>query len=233
MLRLTRDEVRSVDRQSIDDHHIPSIVLMENAARSFVDAIGDTLPVAGTIAILCGSGNNGGDGFAIARHLHNRGHSVRIVLAVPPEKLKGDALANWRIIESMGLDVCPAEHASADGVVILRGAALVIDALFGTGLSRPIDEAFHPLIEACNEGDRSRPVIAVDVPSGLDCDTGEPLGVCVRATRTITFAAEKAGFSNPRSAAFTGNVLVGDIGCPRELIEKIARAAGNVERGLS
>jgi len=221
MLRLTREQVREIDRRAIEEFHIPGIVLMENAARSFVEAVEDQLP-EDEIAILCGGGNNGGDGLAIARHLHNRGHQVSVVLATPPEQLKGDALANWNILSRMKLY---AKH-SNNGVFVLRESSLIIDALFGTGLSRPIGPEYTDYIAACNwEGSPFEcPVIAVDIPSGLDCNTGEALGdLCVRADRTVTFVAEKAGFANPASKQFTGEITVGCIGCPRELIEEVAR----------
>jgi NAD(P)H-hydrate epimerase len=222
MLRLTREQVREIDRSAIEEFHIPGIVLMENAARSFVDAVADQFPKNDEIAILCGGGNNGGDGLAIARHLHNRGYQVSVVMAAPPEQLKAEALANWNIISRMKLY---ARH-SKDGVFILRESSLIIDALFGTGLSRPIGPEYAGYIEACNwEGTPFEcPVIAVDIPSGLDCNTGEPLGdLCVRADRTVTFVAEKAGFANPASKQFTGEIMVGCIGCPRELIEEVAK----------
>src|SRR3954465_8240236 len=101
MLRLTREQVREIDRRAVEDFQIPSIVLMENAARSFVDTVQDMLPKGDEIGILCGGGNNGGDGRAIARHLHIRGYQVSVVLATPPDQLRGDALTNWNIISRM------------------------------------------------------------------------------------------------------------------------------------
>ena len=220
MLRLTREQVREIDRRAIEDFHIPGIVLMENAARSFVEAVAHLLP-NDEIGILCGGGNNGGDGLAIARHLHNRGHQVSVVMAVPPEQLKGDARTNWEVVSRMRMYA-----GTKNGVFVLRESSLIIDALFGTGLTRPIGPEYAGYIGACNwEGSPFEcPVIAVDVPSGLDCNTGEPLGdLCIRADHTVTFVAEKAGFANPRSKQFTGEITVGCIGCPRELIEEVAK----------
>ncbi len=224
MLRLTRAQVREIDRRAIEEYHIPGIVLMENAARSFVDAVTHLLPKQDEIGILCGSGNNGGDGLAIARHLWNRGFSASVVLAVPPEKLSGDALTNWSIVRSMNRYA--EYHDDLTGVFVLRESCLIIDALFGTGLSRPIGEEFGGYIEACNwiGSPFECPVISVDIPSGLDCDSGRPLGErSVRADYTVTFVAEKAGFANPVAREFTGQVIVADIGCPRELIEAVAK----------
>jgi NAD(P)H-hydrate epimerase len=209
-IRLSRAQVREVDRLAIEAFHIPGIVLMENAARSVVDVALQMAPANGTVVIVCGGGNNGGDGFAVGRHLHNRGLGVRIVNTA--SDLKGDALINFRIAEAMGI---PIGRSWRDG-------ELIIDALFGTGLSRPPYEDAAALIGQMNQA--GVPILAVDLPSGLDCDTGEPLGACVRATRTVTFVAEKTGFANPASRVYTGEVIVGDIGCPRELIERVRRA---------
>jgi NAD(P)H-hydrate epimerase len=227
MIRLKRAQVREVDRLCVERYHIPSIVLMENAARSVIDSCADLFPRNAEIAVLCGGGNNGGDGLAIARHLHNRGYLVSVVLAVAPESFKGDALTQWQIAQAMKLNTFHFDVTrDLTGVFILREASLIVDALLGTGLTESPRANVIPYIDACNEGRPfESPVIAVDLPSGLDCDTGEPLGPCVRATRTVTFVAQKAGFVNPKSKQFTGDVVVGDIGAPRELIEVIAADA--------
>ena len=218
-LRLTRAQVREVDRRSIEDYHIPGIVLMENAARALTDvAIRMLGGVASPAAfIVCGGGNNGGDGLALARHLRNRGVDVALGVATDPATYRGDAAINWSIAEAMKLPRVPL--CEADAALAAGRFHLLVDALFGTGLQSPprdvrwIDLANrHPV-----------PVLSVDLPSGLDCDTGEPLGpACVRATHTVTFVAEKFGFTNPRGRPYLGQVTVGDIGCPRELVATIA-----------
>jgi NAD(P)H-hydrate epimerase len=111
-------------------------------------------------------------------------------------------------------------HDSED-VVNAHAVDIVIDALFGTGLSRQPDADMTKLIEVMNRS--GLPIVAIDLPSGLDCDSGEALGACIRATRTVTFVAEKVGFANPASKQYTGEITVGDIGCPRELIEEVAK----------
>jgi NAD(P)H-hydrate epimerase len=228
MIRLTREQVREIDRRAMEDYHIPGIVLMENASRAAAEAAEPFLPAHG-VAILCGGGNNGGDGLAIARHLHNRGHKVAIVFGTDPDRLKGDALVQWRIVQAMRLPAFYFDPTNeSTGVLVLREAGLIVDALFGTGLADPPREDAVPLIEACNEGALfQRPVLAVDVPSGLDCNTGRPLGACVRATRTITFVAEKTGFAAEEARQYLGEVVIGDIGCPKELIEAVASAPAN------
>ncbi len=183
---------------------------MENAARAVVDVAVEMLGPTGSVLILCGGGNNGGDGLAVARHLHNRGYEVTIGLTIDPAKYSGDALINWRIVEAMKLPVVTA----SPQWIAEQSADLIIDAIFGTGLTQPPRPPFAEIVRAL-EGRR---ILSVDLPSGLDCDTGEPLGPCVTAEATITFVAQKAGFANTRALEFTGKVTVGDIGCPTELL---------------
>jgi NAD(P)H-hydrate epimerase len=219
-IRLTRAQVREVDRRAIEDYHIPGIVLMENAARAVNDAAMDMLRAveSPSVLIVCGGGNNGGDGLAVARHLHNRGVDVGLALAVKPDTYSGDARTNWQIAAAMSIPVVILSDMGLAGRV-----DLVVDALFGTGLHSPPRDA--SAIDLINSSDA--PVLAVDVPSGLDCDTGEPLGrACVRASRTVTFVAEKTGFANPAARPYLGAVIVGDIGCPRRLIEEVALGDG-------
>jgi NAD(P)H-hydrate epimerase len=220
MLRLTRAQVREVDRLAIEKYLIPGIVLMENAAHAVADAACEMLggDCIGEILILCGGGNNGGDGLAVARHLHNRGSDVTIALTVDPEKYRGDALINFRIAREMRLEMIRAEPTA----IATTSAVLIIDAIFGTGLEKPPREPFPQIVEAVRH---SRvPVLAIDLPSGVDCDTGECLvAACIEAARTVTFVAEKAGFANPEAARYLGQVTIGDIGAPHELVEEIRR----------
>ena len=204
-MRLTRAQSREIDRRSVEEFHIPTLVLMENASRAVADVATSLLRGRRRVLIICGGGNNGGDGLAAARHLHNRGCNVAIALTIDPAKFRGDALINWNIIRAMKLPlVDPLPLIDTD---------LIIDAMFGTGLDRPPQPPFDDVIESVNRS--GLPVLAIDVPSGLDCDTGKPLGACVRARATVTFVAEKIGF--PNAAEWVGNVTIGDIGCPREL----------------
>jgi len=215
MIRLTRAQVREVDRRAINDYGIPGIVLMENAARGvaedaarFLEGIDNP-----TVVIACGGGNNGGDGLAVARHLHNAGVKVTIIPSWTTDPT-GDAAINLDIATAMKL---PMAHAHD---IRLNEFSLVIDALFGTGLKRPIAGDDALLVHLINA--TRAPVSAIDLPSGLDCDTGEPLGdACVRARRTVTFVVEKAGFANPRSREFTGEIVVADIGAPPEIVNAV------------
>jgi NAD(P)H-hydrate epimerase len=217
-VRLTREQVRLVDKLAIERYHIPGIVLMENAARAVVDVAIEMLASASNpkVLVLCGGGNNGGDGLAVARHLHNHGIDTTLFLTVAPSKYTGDALSNWRIAEAMKIP-----RLEGFDEVMRRDYDLYVDAIFGTGLSEsPRGPASNFIAYIDRIPSRK---LAIDIPSGMDCDTGTPLGTCFRADRTVTFVTEKAAFANPDSKQYTGEVTVGDIGCPRELIEEVAK----------
>ena len=216
-LRLTRRQVRRVDEICIDEYGIPGLLLMEHAAlalRQCVrDMIGGTPP--DPVVIVCGGGNNGGDGYALARLLSLEDIVVRLLAAKPIDELDGDAATQANICAALKL---PIEPATPDRVRTMS-ASLVVDALLGTGLASPPREDAVLLIKAMN--DSGRPILAVDVPSGLDVDLGEPLGpagTCVRAEQTCTFVAEKVGFLE--ASRFTGRVTVGDIGAPQAAVVK-------------
>ncbi len=216
MRRLTREQVRSVDRLALDRYGLPGLVLMENAARAVADVAWDMLGgQPGPVLVLCGGGNNGGDGLAAARHLHNRGVNVTVGLLVDPDRYRGDALTNWNVVRAMGLTAVPFDT----GLLAAR-PALVVDAIFGTGLDRPARDPFPAVAMAVDSA--GIPVLAVDVPSGFDCQTGEPLGACIAASRTVTFVAEKVGFASEAASQYLGRVTVADIGCPRELVDEVA-----------
>lgn len=253
-MRLTRDQVREVDRLAIGEYGIPGVVLMENARRNAAAIIlersapllarqrlprGVSQPQGsllteqwhahegGSAAIVCGGGNNGGDGFVIARHLANVGASVSIFLACDAARLTGDAAVNFHIVERMGIRriAFDTQERIAASAPILRNAAVIVDALLGTGFSGQVRAPLDLVIRAINEAASSRHpvVIAVDLPSGLDCDSGQPSNATVRADETITFVARKVGFDAPAAAGYLGRVHVADIGVPRGLIEEVAR----------
>ena len=221
---LSRDEIRSVDRTAIEQFGVPGVVLMENAGRGAADILRRRRP-QGTIVICCGSGNNGGDGFVMARHLTNWGLDVRTLLLADPDRLKGDAAVNYRIVERAGLDLvrCFDPSGSARLADEVRSAAWVVDALLGTGLQGEVRPPYTDHIEAINRA--GRPVLAVDIPSGLDCDTGLPLGCAVRADLTTTFVAQKKGFTNPAAREWLGQVHIVDIGVPRAVLDPFVVSA--------
>jgi NAD(P)H-hydrate epimerase len=215
-MHLTRTQVRDFDRRAIEEYGVPGVVLMENAGRGAAEVLLH-LGAGDPVVICAGKGNNGGDGFVIARHLDNRSAAVRVLLFARPEELTGDAAINFNIISRshLSISVCvPYDAAVVRGE--LAGAGWVVDALFGTGLSGAVRAPFDQVVAAINAS--GRPVLAVDIPSGLDCDTGLPLGATVRATHTVTFVAEKVGFAQPAARPWLGEVTVVDIGAPRMLL---------------
>jgi NAD(P)H-hydrate epimerase len=212
-LILSREQARRVDQIAIENFGVPGIVLMENASRSAADIIRQSdLPWQQAV-ILCGGGNNGGDGLAIARHLANAGGQIVIGLCTDPARYTGDAAVNWNIVQRMKLPMMPCDDRFICTHLTPGGAGIIIDAIFGTGLASPPRPPFERWANAVAEA--VRPVVAIDVPSGLDCDTGMPLGViAIRANLTITFVGAKKGFLHPSAAAYTGPVKIADIGCP-------------------
>ena len=214
---MSRDEVRAFDRWAINTLGIPGVVLMENAGRSCAELIKDKLAdvTSPRVCIFCGTGNNGGDGYVIARHLLNSGFSVVVVIIGDRNKIKGDAKINLDILERLGqpIERLNLSDSNIAGRVkgFAAGADMLVDGLFGTGLSGKLSEEYKQLIESINA--QNCPILAVDIPSGLDCDTGEPLGAAIKASWTVTFAAVKRGFTSANTLAqYTGEVFVASIG---------------------
>lgn len=228
---LSREEVRSLDVLAARDYGLPTLVLMENAGRGAAAWLRDRLEEGGSslgrVLVVCGPGNNGGDGGVVARHLDAWGVAVRVVWLARGDQLRGDAAVQQRIVERAGIDqVCWDPAGTGDGdeaVPIDRLEALaaeadwVVDGLFGTGLARPVAGPLAAAIAALNRS--GKPILALDLPSGLDADTGQPLGEAVRARATASFVAPKRGFSAPGAEAYTGAVFVVDIGLPRRLLD--------------
>ena len=210
-----------MDRRAIDEFGIPGIILMENAALRVVEFLEQEHgPLTGCrVAVLCGKGNNGGDGLAIARHLHCRFNAVvRVYLLADPDEMKGDAAANYTMAERCGVPItlCPADAPVAPARAF--GAAdFVVDALFGTGFTGAATGLAGSYIESANKS--GRPIIAVDVPSGVNADNGRVEGAAIRASSTITFGLTKIGLLLHPAAEYTGKLVVGDIGFPRSVME--------------
>ncbi|KPK62251.1 MAG: hypothetical protein AMK73_06450 [Planctomycetes bacterium SM23_32] len=222
----TREQIRELDRVAVQDYAIAGLVLMENAGRACARAAADMLGGAdgARATVLCGRGNNGGDGFVAARHLSNWGAHVEVLLLARLDELlqgEGEAAANLRIILNMGLPVHEVTRPDQVAAAVRERADcdLMVDALLGTGTTGEVREPYRSAIRALNACER--PVLAVDVPSGLDCNTGRPLGVAVRADRTVTFVLSKVGFTQAGAAAYTGRVEVAEIGIPRAAVERI------------
>ncbi len=218
--------MREVDRAAIEDYGIPSLVLMENAAIGVADAIAERFPAASSALIVCGPGNNGGDGLALARHLDIRGYRVRVVLATGGGEPRGDAGIQLRICRRQGLEIDEPREGEPPAALLARhrDCDLVVDALFGTGLARPLEGAFAGLVEAING--IAAPRVAIDLPSGLSGSSAAAPGPRVSADLTVTFAAPKLAHVFPPAAEFVGEVVVTDLGIPRELL---ARAESDLE----
>lgn len=218
-------QIREVDRIAVDQFHMHSLLLMENAALTSAGWLVERFGSSFRTVILCGRGNNGGDGLALARHLRLAGWSVEVIVLGPVERLSPDAYANWRILTARDNAHCsmfePEEFATADEQVGQRigVAQLVIDAMLGSGASGSPRAPFDRWIEQANRARCSR--VALDIPTGLDAESGAVAEGTFRADATLTFVARKPGFSDPRAKAMLGEVVVLPIGIPVELIEQL------------
>lgn len=211
---LTRTEARAVDIDATERLGLPSLVLMENAGKGAFDVLCEVFPNdLSRVVIVAGPGQNGGDGFVIARHLWNAGRCPHVVLVADPARLRGDALLNYRVIERLGVPCAVMRDGDlAQLVSSLSSASLVVDALFGTGLDRPLEGRHAEVVERINAA--AAKVVALDLPSGVDADGGAVLGSAVRAELTITFAAHKRGLHQHPGAALAGVVRCVSIGVP-------------------
>jgi NAD(P)H-hydrate epimerase len=223
MKPLTRAAVREIDRRAIEEFGLPGLVLMENAGRGCVDVL-LRLGCRGPVAIVCGKGNNAGDGFVIARHLDADGIAVRLILLAAPAELRGDAAANYAVLARCGFEICDLSAGFQEPELQrqLAGAEWIVDALLGTGASGSPREPFAAAIRAMNAAGGRK--LAVDLPSGLDCDTGIPAEPTFRADQTCTFVAPKVGFSAPSAQVVLGEIHVVPIGVPHKLLADFREA---------
>ena len=229
MRTITRSQVRLVDRTAIEQLGIPGVVLMENAginaAVAIINVLGNVCRVPlheARVVVLCGGGNNGGDGYVIARHMHNWGAAVDIYSVQDPDGLSGDAAVNYGICRNMGLPI----HKVTDSSALDKHAPdwaqgdILVDALLGTGFEGQVRPHLAAAIERVNRLDGPF-VLCVDIPSGLDCDSGCPSNATVRGDMTVSFVAAKAGFSHEQAGEYVGQIKVADIGVPPELIDRV------------
>ncbi|AOQ25151.1 Bifunctional NAD(P)H-hydrate repair enzyme Nnr [Moorella thermoacetica] len=221
MYLVTAAEMGQLDRLASSEYMIPSIVLMENAGLRVVESIERHFQgqVANRrILIFCGKGNNGGDGLVVARHLLNRGAEVKVFLLARPEDIRGDARTNLEIYQKMGgklLLLLGESHLQRADIALLY-ADLVVDAIFGTGFKGAAMGLPAAVINMINKAHRE--TVAVDLPSGLEADTGRCFGPCIQATWTVTFALPKLGLVVEPGASLTGRLEVADIGIPQKLV---------------
>lgn len=214
---LSRDDVRSVDRIAIDEYGVPGVVLMENAGRGAATAL-ERQGIRGPVTICCGKGNNGGDGYVMARHLELWGHDVHLLLTCDPLEVRGDALVNLKIA-SAG-DIPLSRWGTPAARTLLQNSDWIVDGILGTGVQGEVHGPVRDAIAGLNDAPARK--LAIDIPSGLDCDTGLPLGTAVRANHTVTFVGLKIGFAMPHAHPYTGSVEVVDIGVPAKLLLRYA-----------
>ena len=209
---LNRQEARDLDRRAMEEYGIAGVVLMESAGRGAAEYL-LSQHVEGPVIICCGKGNNGGDGFVIARYLHNQAVQVRVLVFSQPKDFSHDAKINYDIIAKMGIPIiyCYGKESYEDE---LLSAKWVVDALFGTGLEGMVKAPYDAIVQSMNATPAK--ILAIDIPSGLDCDTGKPLGVAIKAQYTVTFVALKKGFINREAKEYLGQVHVIDIGIPKD-----------------
>jgi ADP-dependent NAD(P)H-hydrate dehydratase / NAD(P)H-hydrate epimerase len=216
--------MRDADRQTIDEIGIPSMVLMENAGRQVVAALEAAYEdlTDRHVAVLCGPGNNGGDGFVVARTLHQRGVEVSVFVIATIAAIKGDARLNLEILGRLGLTTVEISDEQSWDLHFseISQCDLIVDAIFGTGLKSPLAGMLETVAADVNAS--GIPVVAVDLPTGLSADHAEPIGECIRAAMTVTLAAPKLPLVLPPGEGLAGNIVVADIGIPPEVLDNLA-----------
>ncbi len=231
-MRLVKaSEMQEMDRKTIQELGVPGVVLMENAGRGASRAFLDHfLPEPGAkVVIVCGRGNNGGDGYVVARYLHNAGLKPAVIILSPLDRIQGDALINLNIIQAMGLEILvrPDVESWNETYGILDKAHYVVDAILGTGINSPVREFYAKVIEDINTS--CKPVMAIDIPSGINADTGAIMGVAVRADLTVTFGFPKLGLFIFPGASLAGRVMRIDISIPKGVSSQVPSFAHLIE----
>jgi len=223
MYLVTASDMQAMDRQTIETVGIPGQVLMENAGRGATQMLLEKFQGLSQkrIGILCGRGNNGGDGFVMARYLAGSGHRVCVYLLSEKDKVKGDAQTNLTLLERLNIPLLevPDKTAFNGRMTALKHEAIWIDAILGTGLTSDVKGFFKAVVEFINQSEN--PVFAVDIPSGLDSETGRPRGACIRAHATATFGFAKIGHLLYPGADYTGDLGIVDIGIPPQITGKV------------
>ncbi len=207
--------IQKIDRWAIEKIGIPSLVLMDRAGEAVAREVLKIFPHRRKVLVVCGNGNNGGDGFVAARYLYQSGIDVRVVVTGGAKDLKTDSKVYYSLIKKLRIPVQMTVGNDQRFLRALAESSIVVDALFGVGLNRRVRSPYREIIDGVN--DSGKKVLAVDVPSGLDATTGEVLGACVRADATVTFTAAKTGFFLREGPRMTGRLVVRDIGIPLPL----------------
>ena len=212
---VTAEEMRIIDRRTIEGYSIPGSVLMERAGLAVASRIKEAFSPRKVI-IIAGSGNNGGDGLVVARNLYNEGWDVKVFLTAKPEDLKGDALLQYRIAVKFGLKIYPINEFLTNYSSLITRHCILVDALLGTGISKKVTGLLSEVISYLNRS--NVPIISVDIPSGISSDNGQIMGEAVRADCTVTFGLPKRGHLLYPGAQHSGKLFIEDIGFPKELL---------------
>ena len=231
---LSREQLRQIDQRALSELGVPGLLLMENAGRGAAESLARRFGnPAGGVAIVCGSGNNGGDGLVVARQLACRGVEVELFHTRAPEALRGDAALQREIVDRLGtrarsLDALALADADLEA---LSRAGLIVDALLGTGFQGELRAELATLIEHIEHARRASgaPLVALDLPSGLDADSGRPAAACVRADLTLSFCSTKLGFFAPGAAEWTGELEVVGLGLPLAALRRLLVAPGGLD----
>src|ERR1700719_1267156 len=220
---LNSTQMREADRRTIEEIAIPSLVLMETAGRQLVAAMEATHSdlLERRVAVLCGRGNNGGDGFVVARTLLQRGVDVAVFLFGRVADVRGDARINLEVLGHLGLTIVEVADSQAWELHFseVRDCSLIVDAIFGTGLNAPVSGLIESVIADVNASGIT--VVSIDLPSGLSADSPEPIGESVEADTTVTLAAPKLPLVLPPREAHSGDIVIADIGIPSEVLEAV------------
>lgn len=223
MYLVTASEMQAMDRRTIETFGLPGRLLMENAGRGAAQVLLQTFTglTDKKVAVIAGRGNNGGDGFVIARCLFQKGVSVRVFLLAESKTVQGDAAANLKLLRPLGIpvDEIPDGNAFKRYKTAMRHQDIWVDAILGTGLKSDVDGYFREIIDFINA--QNKPVFSVDIPSGLDSDTGHPRGACIRAHATATFGFAKIGHIVFPGTIYTGRLEIVDIGIPDHVAEEV------------
>lgn len=211
MKSVTTKQIQKLDAVAIKTFGIPSVVLMENAGRAVYTELGRRTKLQ-RVAVVCGIGNNAGDGFVVARHLVNAGVRTDVIMLGAAASLKADALLNYQLLRRLRCPVHAVKRVTQKTVAMIGSAQVTVDAIFGVGLNRTVTGIYREAIEAVNE--HAARVMAVDVPSGLDATSGQLYGACIKADKTVTFTYPKRGLTVGEGPRVAGKVIVVDIGIP-------------------
>lgn len=206
MKYVTTRQMQDLDRRTSEKFGIPSLLLMENAGRAVAEEVLKFRPAK--VLLFCGNGNNGGDGFVAARHLTSRGTKCTVIYFQKPAK--ADPQLNFQILKKMGVPLLAWDRLTkARRQALLRHADVIVDAIFGIGISRNVEDPYKTAIGEINRSGKA--VVSVDIPSGMNADTGEPMGACISAKLTVTLALPKLAFKHKTTRAYTGKVVVANI----------------------